>query len=108
MATYTSNNANIRYFNFKGAERWGRPHLSSLSFHSLINLRLALEKAVLILDFDHARDFTTIAFKVNKYAIFLILTYLVCFISHALNYFAALGFRLLKNVLVRVSSMTIS
>ena len=60
---------------FKGAERWGRPHLSSLSFHSLINLRLALEKAVLILDFDHARDFTTIAFKVSKYAIFLILTY---------------------------------
>ena len=72
MATYTSNNANIRYFNFKGAERWGRPHLSSLSFHSLINLRLALEKAVLILDFDHARDFTTIAFKVSKYTIFLI------------------------------------
>ena len=63
------------YFTYKGAERWGRPHLSSLSFHSLINLRLALEKAVLILDFDHARDFTTIAFKVKKYAIFLILTY---------------------------------
>ena len=63
------------YFTYKGAERWGRPHLSSLSFHSLINLRLALEKAVLILDFDHARDFTTIAFKVTKYAIFLILTY---------------------------------
>ena len=63
------------YFTYKGAERWGRPHLSSLSFHSLINLRLALEKAVLILDFDHARDFTTIAFKVKKHAIFLILSY---------------------------------
>ena len=67
--------ASYEYFIFQGAERWGRPHLSSLSFHSLINLRLALEKAVLILDFDHARDFTTIAFKVNKYATFLILPY---------------------------------
>ena len=50
-----------------GAERWGRPHLSSLSFHSLINLRLSLEKAVIILDYDQAKDFTNIAFKVIKY-----------------------------------------
>ncbi len=28
----------------EGAERWGRPHVSSLSFHSLLNLRLNLEK----------------------------------------------------------------
>ena len=28
----------------EGAERWGRPHVSSLSFHSLLNLRLSLEK----------------------------------------------------------------
>lgn len=27
----------------EGAERWGKAHVSSLSFHSLINLRLALE-----------------------------------------------------------------
>ncbi len=27
----------------EGAERWGRAHISSLSFHSLINLRLCLE-----------------------------------------------------------------
>ena len=69
---------------FKGAERWGRTHLSSLSYHSLINLRLALEMAVLILDFDHARDFTTIAFKVSKYAIFLTLTYPCLFVSSAM------------------------
>jgi len=28
----------------EGAERWGRAHISSLSFHSLINLRLCLEQ----------------------------------------------------------------
>jgi hypothetical protein len=28
----------------EGAERWGKPHVSSLSFHSLLNLRLNLEK----------------------------------------------------------------
>ena len=27
-----------------GSERWGKPHVSSLSFHSLLNLRLSLEK----------------------------------------------------------------
>ena len=27
-----------------GAERWGKAHISSLSFHALINLRLCLEK----------------------------------------------------------------
>ena len=28
----------------EGSERWGKPHVSSLSFHSLLNLRLSLEK----------------------------------------------------------------
>jgi hypothetical protein len=27
----------------EGAERWGKAHISSLSFHSLINLRICLE-----------------------------------------------------------------
>ena len=27
----------------EGAERWGRPHVASLSFHSLLNLRRCLE-----------------------------------------------------------------
>lgn len=47
----------------EGAERWGRPHLSSLSFHSLINLRLCLEKAIIVLDYDQAKDFTNIVYK---------------------------------------------
>lgn len=49
----------------EGSERWGRPHLSSLSFHSLINLRLNLERGIILLDFE-ARDFTNIAFKVAE------------------------------------------
>ena len=47
----------------EGAERWGKPHLSSLSFHSLTNLRLCLEKGIIVLDYDEAKDFTDI---VNK------------------------------------------
>ena len=31
----------------EGAERWGRPHISSLTFHSVINLRLVLEQCKL-------------------------------------------------------------
>lgn len=29
----------------EGAERWGRAHISSLTFHSLINLRMVLERS---------------------------------------------------------------
>jgi hypothetical protein len=28
----------------EGAERWGKPHVASLSFHSLLDLRRCLEK----------------------------------------------------------------
>ena len=27
----------------EGAERWGKPHIASLSFHSVINLRQVIE-----------------------------------------------------------------
>jgi len=36
----------------EGAERWGPPHISSLSFHSLLNLRLCLEKGEIVLFTD--------------------------------------------------------
>ena len=32
----------------EGAERWGRPHISSLTFHSVINLGLVLEQSKFI------------------------------------------------------------
>eukprot|EP00094_Tigriopus_californicus_P004373 TCALIF_04214-PA protein Name:"Similar to SLC4A2 Anion exchange protein 2 (Cavia porcellus)" AED:0.09 eAED:0.09 QI:384/0.70/0.66/0.88/0.88/0.83/18/317/1415 len=47
----------------EGAERWGKAHVSSLSFHSLINLRLALEGCAFILDLE-ARDIPAVAYRV--------------------------------------------
>ena len=46
-----------------GSERWGRPHLSSLSFHSLVNLRVNFDRGITILDFE-ARDIANVAFKI--------------------------------------------
>lgn len=36
----------------EGAERWGRPHVAPLSFHSLLNLRRCLETGVILLDLE--------------------------------------------------------
>ncbi|KAL1130540.1 hypothetical protein AAG570_011786 [Ranatra chinensis] len=36
----------------EGAERWGRPHVAPLSFHSLLNLRKCLETGVILLDLE--------------------------------------------------------
>ncbi|XP_052813602.1 anion exchange protein 2-like isoform X2 [Mya arenaria] len=36
----------------EGAERWGKPHVASLSFHSLLELRKGLEKGSLLLDLE--------------------------------------------------------
>ncbi|XP_043216384.1 band 3 anion exchange protein-like isoform X3 [Amphibalanus amphitrite] len=35
-----------------GSDRWGKPHLSSLSFQSLMHLRRCLEKGVVLLDVE--------------------------------------------------------
>ena len=43
----------------EGSERWGEPHVSSLSFHSLLNLRLALEKGAVLLDHE-GKDLTNV------------------------------------------------
>ena len=43
----------------EGSERWGKPHVSSLSFHSLLNLRLALEKGAVLLDHE-GKDLTNV------------------------------------------------
>merc|ERR1711974_341623 len=50
-----------------GSERWGRPHVSSLDFHSLVNLRQNLDRgsACIILDFE-GKDFTNVAFKIAQ------------------------------------------
>lgn len=45
------------------AGRWGRPHVASLSFHSLLNLRRCLETGVVLLDLDE-RDLPGVAYRV--------------------------------------------
>lgn len=32
----------------EGTDRWGRPHVASLSFHSLLNVRRSLESGTMI------------------------------------------------------------
>jgi len=46
-----------------GAERWGKPHVSTLSFHSLINLRIHLERGIILLDLE-ARDLANLHFTI--------------------------------------------
>ncbi|CAG0879882.1 unnamed protein product [Darwinula stevensoni] len=36
----------------EGSNKWGKPHVATLSFHSLLNLRKCLEQGVVLLDMD--------------------------------------------------------
>lgn len=45
-----------------GADRWGRPHVSSLSFHSLLNTRRCLETGVVMLDLEE-KDLAHIVYR---------------------------------------------
>lgn len=47
----------------EGTERWGKPHVASLSFHSLLSLRKCLEQGTVLLDLEE-RDLAGIAYKV--------------------------------------------
>lgn len=46
----------------EGADRWGRPHVPSLSFHSLLNVRRCLETGVVLLDVEE-KDLSHIVFR---------------------------------------------
>lgn len=46
----------------EGAERWGRPHIASLSFHSLLNVRRCLANGAILLDLDE-REYPHIVLK---------------------------------------------
>lgn len=54
----------------EGADRWGRPHVASLSFHSLLNLRKCLETGVVLLDLDE-KDLPGIAYRVVEQVRFI-------------------------------------
>ena len=47
----------------EGADRWGKPHVASLSFHSLLNLRRCLETGVVLMDLDE-KDLPGVAYRV--------------------------------------------
>ncbi|XP_047543551.1 anion exchange protein 2 isoform X1 [Vanessa atalanta] len=47
----------------EGSARWGRPHVASLSFHSLLNLRRCLETGVVLMDLDE-KDLPGVAYRV--------------------------------------------
>ncbi|XP_013183587.1 anion exchange protein 2 isoform X2 [Amyelois transitella] len=47
----------------EGSARWGRPHVASLSFHSLLNLRRCLETGVVLLDLEE-KDLPGVAYRV--------------------------------------------
>jgi hypothetical protein len=48
----------------EGSDRWGKPHIASLSFHSLIKLRQLIERdGVILLDLEE-RDMPGLAYRV--------------------------------------------
>nr|XP_023013416.1 band 3 anion transport protein-like isoform X1 [Leptinotarsa decemlineata] len=49
----------------EGVDRWGKPHVASLSFHSLLNLRRCLEEGLVILDMEE-RDLPAIAYRISE------------------------------------------
>lgn len=46
----------------EGVDRWGKPHVASLSFHSLLNLRRCLEEGLVVLDMEE-KDLPGIAYR---------------------------------------------
>ncbi|KAI4471031.1 anion exchange protein [Holotrichia oblita] len=49
----------------EGVDRWGKPHVASLSFHSLLNLRKCLEEGLVILDMEE-KDLPGIAYRISE------------------------------------------
>nr|XP_002736672.2 PREDICTED: anion exchange protein 2-like [Saccoglossus kowalevskii] len=47
----------------EGADRWGKPHVASMSFHSLLELRRGLEQGTVLLDLDE-RDISGISYQI--------------------------------------------
>lgn len=52
----------------EGSDRWGKPHVASLSFHSLLNLRRCLETGVVLLDLNE-KDLPAVAYRVVEQVI---------------------------------------
>lgn len=61
----------------EGSDRWGRPHVASLSFHSLLNLRRCLETGVVLMDLEE-RDLPGVAYRVVE-QVFITTLFGYCF-----------------------------
>ena len=46
----------------EGAERWGKPHVASLSFHSLLELRKGIEEGMVFYFIFGAKNFSCLIF----------------------------------------------
>lgn len=62
----------------EGSDRWGRPHVASLSFHSLLNLRRCLETGVVLMDLEE-RDLPGVAYRVVEQVCELIFHKTICY-----------------------------
>lgn len=49
----------------EGVDRWGKPHVASLSFHSLLNLRKCLEDGLVCLDMEE-KDLPSIVYRLAE------------------------------------------
>ncbi|KAJ8974750.1 hypothetical protein NQ317_017020 [Molorchus minor] len=49
----------------EGVDRWGKPHVASLSFHSLLNLRRCLEDGLVVLDMEE-KDLPAVAYRISE------------------------------------------
>lgn len=49
----------------EGVDRWGKPHVASLSFHSLLNLRKCLEEGLVCLDMEE-KDLPAITYRLTE------------------------------------------
>lgn len=49
----------------EGVDRWGKPHVASLSFHSLLNLRKCLEEGLVSLDMEE-KDLPAITYRLTE------------------------------------------
>lgn len=47
----------------EGSARWGQPHVASLSFHSLLNLRRCLETGVVLFDIEE-KDLPGVSYRI--------------------------------------------
>lgn len=75
----------------KGGERWSKPHVATLSLHSLMELKMCIEKGTIMLDLEA----TTLPQVVGKGT----LLFIQCFCSFLLAFFLSAAQHLSRPIL---------